>query len=328
VPIVDNTGARVIGEKVSHLRRDGKLLAKAQIEAYRKFGYDNIRVFTDLFTLPEAMGAAVHVPEDETAYIESPAITGVDEINRLLPADPGKSGILQICLEAMRITLDTVGKEVPVTGALTAPFTNAAMVIGVARIARLMIQDPEPVHRLCEVSLQSCLEYARAIIDTGCAPSLSDPMASGTVISRKHFETFAFPYLKRLIEYIHSRGKAVTLHICGKTEKVWDLMADTGADCLSIDNEVSMRQAKEAVGRRVRLMGNIRPSEVMLEGTSADVKAAVRKCIQEAYDSPKGLIIASGCSLPTETPFENISAMIAAVREAGYPITGGEESFL
>jgi uroporphyrinogen decarboxylase len=320
VPIVGNTGARVIGEKVSRLRRDGKLLAKAQIEAYRTFGYDNIRVFTDLFTLPEAMGAAVRVPDDETAYIESPAITSAEEIASLSPVDASKSEILQTCLEAMRITLDAVGKEVPVTGALTAPFTNAALVIGVERISRLMIQNPEAVHTLCEVSLQSCLEYAKEIIGTGCSPSLSDPMASGTVISKKHFEIFAFPYLKRLIDYIHSRKKASTLHICGKTEKVWDLMADTGADCLSIDNEVSLLKAKETVGHRVRIMGNVRPSEVMLEGTQDDVKTAVRKCIREGYDSPKGVIIASGCSLPTETPFENILTMIETVREAGYPV--------
>jgi uroporphyrinogen decarboxylase len=140
------------------------------------------------------------------------------------------------------------------------------------------------------------------------------------VISKKHFEAFAFPYLKRLIEFIHGHGKSVTLHICGKTEKVWELMADTGADCLSIDNEVSLLKAKEAVGHRVRLMGNVRPSEVMLEGTTADVRTATRRCIAEAYDSPKGVIIATGCSLPTETPFENISAMIDAVSEAGYPV--------
>jgi uroporphyrinogen decarboxylase len=320
VPIVGNTGARVIGEKVSSMRRDGKLLAKAQIEAYRKFGYDNIRVFTDLFTLPEALGAKVHVPDDETAYIEEPAIRDAAEIKKLTPAESAKSPILRRCLEAMRITIDAVGKEVPVAGALTAPFTVACLVMGEENISRLMVRNPDAVHELCEISLQSCLNYAKDIIETGCSPSLSDPMGSGTVISRKHFQTFAFPYLKRLIEYIHSREKSVTLHICGRTEKIWDLMADTGANCLSIDNEVSMRAAKEAVGNRVRIMGNVPPSEVMFQGTVADVREATRRCIEEACDSPKGVIIATGCSLATDTPFENISAMVKTVEEAGWPV--------
>jgi uroporphyrinogen decarboxylase len=182
----------------------------------------------------------------------------------------------------------------------------------------MLLREPDNVHRLCEVSLQSALEYAKAIIGAGCAPSLTDPMSSGTVISRKQFETFSLPYLERLAAFLHEKGKSVTLHICGNTAKIWDLMADSGADCLSIDNEVSLKEAKLAVGDRVRLMGNVRPSEVMYQGTPSDVRRATLACVEDAHDSPKGLIVASGCSLPTETPFENIHAMMDAVREAGY----------
>jgi uroporphyrinogen decarboxylase len=164
------------------------------------------------------------------------------------------------------------------------------------------------------------LNYAEAIIDAGAAPSLTDPMSSGTVVSRRVFEKFSYPYLKRLIEYIHGRGKGVTLHICGKTNKIWDLMADAGADCISIDNEVSLTDAKNAVGGRVKLMGNVRPSEIMLLGSREDVKRATTDCVAAAHDSPKGLVVASGCSLPTETPFENIHQMLDTVREIGYPV--------
>ena len=67
------------------------------------------------------------------------------------------------------------------------------------------------------------------------------------------------------------------------------------------------------------LMGNVRPSEVMLEGTVETVREATVACVKKAYNSPKGLIVASGCSLPTETPFENIHAMIDTVRRIGNP---------
>jgi uroporphyrinogen decarboxylase len=94
-------------------------------------------------------------------------------------------------------------------------------------------------------------------------------------------------------------------------------MADAGANCISIDNEASLLEAKAKVGNRVRLMGNVRPSEVMLNGATEDVKNAVAECIKQAADSPKGLVVASGCSLPTETPFANIHAMMDAVRAKG-----------
>jgi uroporphyrinogen decarboxylase len=164
------------------------------------------------------------------------------------------------------------------------------------------------------------LRYSEAIIDAGCTPSLTDAMSSCTVISPKQFQEFSYPHLKKLIDYIHSRGKPVTLHICGKTERIWELMADAGADCLSIDNDADLLKAKQKVGEKVRLMGNVKPSEIMLEGQPVDVRRAVRECVRKAYDNPRGYIVASGCSLPTETPFENIQAMLNAVREIGYPV--------
>ena len=67
VPIVGNTAARVINARVGEFRNNGRLIAEAQIAAYRLFGYDIIRIFTDLYTQAEAMGARVFYPEDETA---------------------------------------------------------------------------------------------------------------------------------------------------------------------------------------------------------------------------------------------------------------------
>ena len=320
VPIVGNTAARVIGVKVSALRGNGKLIAEAQVGAYRRFGYDIIRIFTDLYVQAEAMGARVFCPEDETAYLSKPAIDNAEQIRSLQPANPYKDGNLPHHLEAMKIAVDKVGKEVTVTGALTGPFTNASFLIGTENLVRLVAKDPAAVHALCEVSLQSALTYAEAIIDAGCTPSLTDPMSSTTVISPRQYREFAWPYLKRLIDYIHSRGKTITLHVCGKTEKIWDDMCDAGADCLSIDNVASLTAAKIKVGHRARLMGNIKPAEILLLGTPSEVRNAVYQGVAEAFDNPKGYIVASGCSLPTETPFTNIDAMLAAVREIGYPI--------
>ncbi|HEY3425683.1 MAG TPA: uroporphyrinogen decarboxylase family protein, partial [Negativicutes bacterium] len=149
----------------------------------------------------------------------------------------------------------------------------------------------------------------------------SDPVASSTIISPKQFREFAFPYLKKLISYINSRGKSATLHICGKTNRIWEAMAETGAACLSLDNVIDMAVAKEQVGAKIRLTGNVDPSAIMLQGSVGDVKQAVIDCVERTYDSPKGYIVASGCSLPTEVPFENIHAMLNTVREIGFPVT-------
>lgn len=320
VPIVGNTAARVIGVKVSEFRGNGKLIAEAQVAAYRRFGYDVIRIFTDLYTQAEAMGARVHYPDDETAYLAEPAIHSAAQIPSLQPANPHTDGNLPHHLEAMERAVETVGQEVVVNGALTGPFTTASFLIGTETLVRLTLKQPAAVHELCEVALQSALAYAQAILDTGCTPSLTDAMCSTTVISPKQFKEFGLPYLKRLVDFIHGRGRPVTLHICGKTHPIWELMADTGADCLSLDNAADLAAAKAKVGGRVRLMGNVSPSEIMLQGSPAQVQEAVRTCVGQAHDNPKGFIVASGCSLPVETPFANIDAMLTAVREIGWPV--------
>jgi uroporphyrinogen decarboxylase len=321
VPIVGNTAARVIGVRVSDLRGNGGLIAKAHVAAYRLFRYDIVRIFTDLYTQAEAMGARVAYPEDETAHLVAPALTDVSQIDRLRVPDPHEDGHLPQFLQAMKIALEEIGGEVPVTGALTGPFTNASFLVGAEEIARLTLRAPEAVHRLCELSLQANLRYAEAMLDLGCTPSLTDAMSSCSVISPRAFREFSLPYLKRLIDYIHSRGKRATLHICGDTRRIWEAMLEAGADCLSLDNDVDLAAAKAEVGARVRLMGNVRPSEVMLQGSPADVRRAVVACVGKAHDSPQGFIVASGCSLATETPFANIQAMMDAVREIGFPVT-------
>jgi uroporphyrinogen decarboxylase len=319
VPIIGNTAARVIGVRTSEIRGTAELLACAHAVAYRTFRYDVIRVFTDLYVQAEAMGAKVRVPDDETAYLHEPAITSTNEVDHLFSADPAKDGCLPAHLEAISRVVQDLGGEVSVTAAVTGPFTTSSFLVGAENLARLALREPAVVRRLCEVSLETALRWSDAIIDAGASPSITEPMLSSTVVSPRQFLEFGVPFLKRLVGHIHERRKSVTLHICGKTRPVWTLMADTGADCLSIDNEASLAEAKVAVGDRVRLMGNVPPAAVMLEGKPAQVRQAVRACVVQAGDNPRGLVVATGCSLPTDTPFENIEAMVRAVEEIGWP---------
>lgn len=321
IPSVGNGAARVIGSKISQFRNNGALIARAQVEAYRLFRYDVVRIFTDLYVQAEAMGARVIYPLDETAHLDSPALSDIAEMGKLKAPDPHRDGQLPEFLKAMKIALDQVGKEVGVVGSITCPFTTASFLIGAEQLTRLMLKAPQTVHKLCEQALEANLLWAGAILDTGCGVTLSDPVASSTVISPAQFREFAFPYLKKLLAYINGRGKSATLHICGKTNKIWQDMRETGASCLSLDNVIDLAEAKAQVGAQIRLSGNVDPSAVMLQGSVDDVQLAVLDCIEKTYNSPKGYIVASGCSLPTETPFENINAMMDTVREIGFPVT-------
>jgi len=319
-PNVANGVARVYGCKISEFNTCAKTMANAQIASYKKFGYDGVRIFTDLFPWAEAMGAKVIFPEDNTADLEEPAISDVSQIDSLQPANPYKDGRLPVHIDAMKYLVEELGGEVGCAGGLVGPFTNAFFLIGIEKMLRLFFKNPEAVHKLCEVSLETCIRYADAIIEAGLTPTISEPMSSCTVVNPRHFREFAVPYLGRLVNHIASKGKPVTMHICGKTDKIWEDVVGLGVAGFSIDNVVDLKDCKERVGDRVKILGHVDPTTIMYSGTPLDVRSAVARCVLDAADSPKGYVVMSGCSLPIETPFENITAMMDAVREIGYPI--------
>jgi len=322
-PNIANGVARIYGCKISEFNRSGKAIAEAQIASYRKFGMDGVRVFTDLYAWAETMGAKVLYPEDNTADLLKPAIADVKDINKIKIGNPYKDGRLPVYIEAMKYLIDAIGKEVPCSGGIVGPFSNAFFLVGVEKMTKLFFRNPEAVHKLCELSLQTCIEYSKVVISLGLSITISEPLASCTIISPKHYEIFCLPYLKRLVEFIHSQGKMCVLHICGKTEKIWPYIADLaeiGVGGFSMDNVVSLRECKETLGGKLKLMGNVDPSNIMYGGTQKEVRNAVRNSVSEGYDSPKGYIIMSGCSLPVETPLKNIQAMMDTAREIGYPV--------
>jgi uroporphyrinogen decarboxylase len=320
-PNIANGVARVYGCKISEFNYNPKAIAEAQMAAYRKFGTDSLRIFTDLFPWAEAMGATVSFPDDATADLAKPAISRVEDIGTLSCADPYKDGRLPVLLEAMKYLRDLAKDEIKCSAGIVGPFTNAFFLFGVDETLRLIYKNSEAVHELCRVSLETCKAYAKAALDIGLSLAISEPMSSCTVVSPKVFREFSLPYLKELVDFIKGYdGTQVIIHICGQTDKIWKDIADLGIGGMSIDNVASLKDCKNTIGSQTKILGNVDPGGIMYSGTPQDVRIKTLEGILDAYDSPKGYVVMSGCSLPVETPFENIDAMMNIVREVGYPV--------
>lgn len=319
-PNVANGVARVHGCKISEFNHDAKTLAEAQVSAYRRFNYDSIRIFTDLFPWAEAMGAEVTMPDDNTADLKTPAIDDVSMIDRLEPANPYKDGRLPVQLEAMKYLLDMVGDEIGCSFGVVGSFTNSFFLLGVQKTMGLIYRNPEALHKLCKISLETTKAYVKAGIEQGLTPTISEPMSSCTVVSPKAFRTFSLPYLTELVNYIRSFGKGTVIHVCGQTDKIWEDLAGMDIAGLSIDNVASIADCKRRVGDQTKILGNVDPGSIMYMGSRQDVRLKTLECIRDGYDSPKGYVVMSGCSLPVDTPFANIQEMMDTVREVGYPV--------
>lgn len=313
---------RLAGVKVSDYHRSVDVMVEVEIKCFRKYRTDSSGVGPGLLGIPEAMGTKLSYPDYNSPYVEEPAIKDWSSFNLISKADPYKDGRLPLFLEALKKLEDEIGDEVSLGSFIGGPITMAAALRGTENFLRDLIKNKEMAHKLLQLVTESGICYIDAVSKLGYPVGIADPVASLSVISKGLFREFAYPYITQLVEHIIEKcGAPPMLHICGKTSMVWSDMVETGAGIISIDNIEDLAKAKEEIGKRVCLHGNIPPIDVFMKGSTLDVKEAVKDCLRKAYDSPGGYILAPGCALAIDTPFENVEALMDAARDYGkFPI--------
>ncbi|HUT73414.1 MAG TPA: uroporphyrinogen decarboxylase family protein [Armatimonadota bacterium] len=315
VPLVLNHAARMSGVKIGAHNRDGRIMGECHVEAYRHYGQDLITIFSDTAVLAEALGTELRYPDDDVPRVERPAVTDPDDRSRLRPA-AADSGRLGVCLQAIGTAVAAVGDEVAVSCCFAAPFTTAACLRGTDQIARDLYRNKDLTHELLRMSLDLGKRFADAVIDVGGVPVVVDPVATGSVLGEAHFREFALPYLQELHAHIAQRGLPVVLHICGQTSRILDAILEARAALLSLD-DIPMAEARDRVGDRVALMGNVRPAQTLLQGTPEDVLREVRALCAIGRQCRGGFVLGSGCEVPIDSPVANVEAMLEGVRQYG-----------
>lgn len=313
-PLILNFASRSLNLTVRDFCTNGKNMGDANIACFKKYRHDIVYIFSTTSTLAEAMGTKMYFPEDDAPQVEVPFVQTREDLKKLKPVDPEKDGRLPVYLEAVKRCVDAIGDEVFIVPVIGAPFTTSAALRGTDVFIKELYTDPELVHSLMKVATQSVKNLIDAYVKAGGVPVTVEPVATGSMISEKHFREFALPYLKEVYSHIHSYNLPSVLHICGKTKRVIKCMAESGADILSIDN-IDLLEAKELVGEKVCLMGNVSPADGMLKGNPDIIGSMVKECISKAFDSPRGFIVATGCEVPIKTPHENMIAFLEAGRE-------------
>jgi len=309
--------AQVINAKVSDAALSASLLAEAQIAAYRHYKLDAVGVQAGHLGVAEALGTELAFPDDSTAYVKKFALDSIGDFKRLEIPDPRKAGRFPVFLEAAEILLEKVGHEVPVGLLFGGPMSTAYSLLGAEKLLRALTTEPELVHELLDFCIESATPFIREAAKLNVGFAIVDPVSSGSVMSYEMFRRFSKPALTKLISRVKEVSAPPLLHICGKTRKVIGDMVDTGAGVLSLDNSTDLALAKQEVGSRITLVGNIRPAETMFLGNQETVEQNVKECLLKGHDSPRGYILALGCELPIKTPPANVHALSQAVRKFG-----------
>lgn len=319
-PLIMTFAAKLAGIPYGQYCLHSELMAQAQLECIRRFGYDSVNVTSDAVRETETLGAPVFWQEDDVpAGAEEPFIKSADDLKKLHLPDPLGQNRMHEQIKALQILQAELGEGEVVYGWVEAPFQESAMLRNINYLMTDVYDNPQLVHDLMRFSMEMELEFGLAQIEAG-ARFIGVGDAIATLISPRHFEEFNFPYVAELIARLKKAGAKVKYHACGNTKALLPLFTQLGADILNLDSLVSLPQVKEMMGDKVCIKGNLDPVRVLLNGTPESIEAAVKECI-EIGGVKGGFILSPGCEVPRDTPPENLEALIAATKKYGqYPL--------
>jgi [methyl-Co(III) methanol-specific corrinoid protein]:coenzyme M methyltransferase len=215
-------------------------------------------------------------------------------------------GRIPAVLEAIKIIREKVGPDVPVIGGMEGPITIASDLSSIKSFMKWSIKKPDLFEQVLDMAAEAAIIYGNAMVEAGAdIISVADPVASPDLMSPDSFRDFLMPRLQKFSGAVSS---TTILHICGNVNPVLNYMADCGFEGLSVEEKIgSVKKAKEVIGDRARLVGNISSPFTILPGPAEKIKAEARQALEEGID-----VLAPGCGIAPMTPLENIKALVEA----------------
>jgi uroporphyrinogen decarboxylase len=324
VPVAPGIGhyAAVIAKKpMTEVAFNPELMAEVVIYSVERHGHDSCSPITDYGLGTESMGSRAVIRDWEQTYVDEFAVQSESDLAGLLPPDPYRDGRMPVILECEQILMDALGDRLGVNGGISGPLSFASNLRGHTQILYDMVKDPGLVHQLLEISLEATRSFAEAQIVHGGVKTLNIYEPVATLISTEMVEEFSFHYLGQLIQHAKSLGSLVLLHICNDTTRLLNRMVEIGADILSLDVQVDLAEAKEIVGERASISGNVATNRLALRSPE-EIYQESCECIRKAAKGGR-FTLSSSCEVPTDTPVENIDAMVRAAREFGAEFLNG-----
>ncbi|HTY36515.1 MAG TPA: uroporphyrinogen decarboxylase family protein [Bacteroidota bacterium] len=309
-----------IGETPSRVARDARLLTTALQAEFEQVGADALIVGVDIYNVEaEAMGCTVTYYEGNDNSVPAIGSNGAivhtaGDLESLRTPDPYKDGRMPLNLEAARNTVKTLGREVPVRGAVSGPFSLAAHLSGPGNFFLLLMMQTELVKALLAFAAGVIKAYGKALIEQGCGIVMFDSHASPDLLPPDMYRDLVLPHTREIIEYFQTLGvQHVPLIIGGNTTKMLDSYLDTGANNLLCDVKADPQRFVEACSKTRRAFRrNIDLSDAGTTTPDEAHRRALRDL--EASGGYPGFILGTAV-LPYGTPLSHLLAMKEAIRE-------------
>lgn len=299
------------------LCKNPELACEVTIQPLERFPLDAAILFSDILTVPDAMGLGLYFAEGEGPNFELPVRTSAD-IEKLFVPDP--EGELKYVMDAVRTIRKELDGRVPLIGFAGSPWTLATyMVEGksskeYATTKGMMYSDPASLHKILDITARSVTSYLNAQIAAG-AQAVMVFDSWGGALSHDAYREFSLRYMQQIVDGLNreSEGSKVPVILFTKGGGLWlESMADTGCDALGLDWTVDIGDARARVGDRVALQGNMDPA--VLYGTPERIRQEVATILQR-YGSGSGHVFNLGHGIHQFVDPENAGVFVDAVHE-------------
>lgn len=303
------------------LCRNTELACEVTLQPLRRFPLDAAILFSDILTIPDAMGLGLYFVEGEGPRFRKPVRTEADVAALPLP-DP--EGELRYVMDAVRMIRRELNGSVPLIGFAGSPWTLATYMVeggpskNFSLIKGMLYDRPDLMHRLLDTLSQSVTSYLNAQVAAG-AQALMIFDSWGGVLSTPAYQEFSLDYAKRILSGLQREadGRQVPVIFFTKGGGLWlDSMADAGFDCLGLDWTMELGDARAQVGERVALQGNLDPST--LYASPSVIRSEVARTLA-SFGSGPGHVFNLGHGIHPQINPDHMLALVEAVHELSAP---------
>lgn len=299
------------------LCRNAELACEVTLQPLERFALDAAILFSDILTVPDAMGLGLHFVEGEGPRFERPLRDEKDILALPVP-DPCDS--LRYVMDAVTTIRKALGGRVPLIGFSGSPWTLACYMVegrsssDYRAIKTLAYSRPDLLEHILEITTQAVIAYLQAQIEAGAqAIMLFDSW--GGVLSHSAFERFSLPWMQRIVSALprEREGRRVPCVVFTKGGGLWlEALAGTGADAVGLDWTMDIGLARQRTGGRVALQGNLDPA--VLFG-SAETIGAEARAILDAFGNHPGHVFNLGHGISQYTSPEAVAVLVDTVHE-------------
>lgn len=307
------------------LAMNPEFACEVTLQPLERFELDAAILFSDILTIPDAMGLGLSFAQGEGPRFAHP-VRDAAAIDRLRV--PDMDGELRYVMDAVRLIRKELDGRVPLIGFSGSPWTLACYMVegegsrDFARVKALAWNDPGLAHRLLDTIARAVAAYLIAQAHAG-AQALMVFDTWGGLLGPASFREFSLRYMAQVVEALKadaaSRDLPVILFSKGANGHL-EAIADTGCDGVGLDWTIDIGEARRRIGERVALQGNLDPSVLR---ASPDVVRREARAVLDAFGSQPGHVFNLGHGITPEVDPENVKVVVDTVHEHGRVIRGG-----